>query len=97
MNPEQKKQAIIMGVLGVVLVGVVVFQVTRPPAGGAARAAAQAASASATPHPAAARKASTKTAGVEFKKSGIDLNALAASVVVLEFDSFGNLEEVSEP
>ena len=81
MNPQQRKQVIIMAVLGVVLVGVVVHQLMGK---GASK---EGSSETKTPAKTPRERATSpgKPEKVEIKKADVDLEPLLASVEVLDF------------
>lgn len=94
MNPEQKKQLIVVGVLGVVLVGVLLYQFTRPmtppvdtksvapataaPAGGGGGTAAPAGNPAATPGQPAVK--------TELKSTKVNIDELLSNIKEVDFD-----------
>ena len=95
MTPEQRKRAILLAVVGTVLVAVIIYEFMPRSAKTADQgkpasqqgASAQGGSTPAGTAPAAGKKPTGPAAGkVEFKMSEADLEALKASVAVLDFD-----------
>lgn len=94
MNPQNRKQIIIVAVLGVVLVGVLIYQVTRPAPGGpkventkapAATGVPAAAAPSAAAH-APAAGATASGGSTQLKHADVDVDGLLAGIQEVNFD-----------
>jgi hypothetical protein len=90
MNQEQRKQLIIVGILGVVLVAVLVYQFTRtppPPSGVTSASSAPAVPAEgAANQPAASAAPGQQPAKTELKHTDINIDELLANIKEVDFD-----------